>query len=110
MLCTKGTKFPTNLKKSLFKENGSCCKICDNVVSKKRFLEVHHIYPKEYGGLGNRNNALVLCNKCHAKLHKVIAYKSNIDEILARTKTFIESFGKRSGDILQNFEFYKQAA
>ena len=44
----------------------SCCAICGNI----EFLETHHIVPKSIGGTDHKNNMVILCDECHAKVHK----------------------------------------
>lgn len=58
-------------RKNIVKKMGQECYFCGN--NKLSILEIHHI---NYDN-NELNNLLLLCKKCHTKLHKII----NISEI-----------------------------
>lgn len=49
----------------------SKCEIC-NVVLPQEKLDIHRIIPAEYGGEYTEENTIIVCEKCHGLIHKLI--------------------------------------
>lgn len=56
--------FPKNVKEDALVASGRRCCICNEFKGVK--IEVHHIIPKEQGGVDDFHNAIPLCFDCHA--------------------------------------------
>ena len=71
-------------------------------------MEEHHIIRKKDGGLNEADNILLLCNKCHKKLHKdfllsfskgyyiMVNRNDFIDKMLPNMRQRIRNFPKSS--------------
>lgn len=59
------TKVLTKLEKSNLSKLCSLCRSGHNLV-------VHHIVPKEIGGDDSKENFIVVCRKCHVKIHRLL--------------------------------------
>lgn len=55
--------------------NGNKCKICNSMKS----LIVHHIISRRSGGRDNVENLMVLCRKCHNRLHAEMAIGGGVE-------------------------------
>lgn len=54
--------------------------ICSNCMeSEQRKLTIHHIVPFGDGGVDIENNRVVLCEKCHSRVHSLMDIKRNIE-------------------------------
>ena len=51
--------------KKILREKHKACEFCGS----DNRLEVHHIIPLALGGSNNLGNLIVVCKKCHNKLH-----------------------------------------
>ena len=54
-----------DLKRELITKRGEKCEICGSV----EHIELHHINPISEGGANSRSNSMLVCSKCHQKLH-----------------------------------------
>lgn len=64
------------------------CYFCDNIEN----LEKHHIIPKSKGGLDTNDNLILLCRKCHRKIHahKFFIYFKNGYIMLVNSKDYLD--------------------
>jgi len=67
-------KIPFEIQKAVYERDNNTCQCCgwihDNwTKSDPRILELHHLIEHVKGGKNTMNNLVVLCSKCHDKLH-----------------------------------------
>jgi hypothetical protein len=61
------------LRRRAFEEYGKNCFECGSINN----LDVHHILPREDGGLDELENLIILCRDCHERFH---GFKINPDK------------------------------
>lgn len=58
------------VREKVIQERGEICETCKTVPSYgKSSLIIHHVVPKKHGGTNEPTNLMVLCYRCHNKLH-----------------------------------------
>jgi len=68
------------IRVNLFSIRGKKCEQCDSVDR----INVHHKTYKRFGGKENPEDLLILCNKCHAIIHKKKPAKKKMTRISYR--------------------------
>lgn len=67
-------KIPFEIQKEVYQRDKNSCRVC-NWNHKKwtkedpRILELHHVVEHAKGGKNSANNIILICSKCHVKLH-----------------------------------------
>ena len=56
---------------SLWKEQGGCCPLCSQPITKLTGWHNHHITWKSLGGTDTRNNRVLFHPQCHTKVHSM---------------------------------------
>ena len=67
-------KIPYEVQKEIHERDRNLCRLCGwnhNKWTKKdpRILELHHVREHAKGGKNSANNIILLCSKCHDKIH-----------------------------------------
>jgi 5-methylcytosine-specific restriction endonuclease McrA len=59
---------PPATRRKVLARDRHCCRVpgCEHT----KFLEVHHIQPREYGGGNDPENLITLCSACHRLMHE----------------------------------------
>jgi hypothetical protein len=77
---------PEDVRREVYQRDDNTCRSCGwnrehGSKEDPRFLELHHIKEHASGGANDAKNLIVLCNKCHDKVH---AGRLDLNRILQR--------------------------
>ena len=57
-------------RKAIYRRDGWRCALCDNT----RYIQVHHVIPRSFGGGSSEMNLITLCSVCHGQAHGINMY------------------------------------
>ncbi|NLE27797.1 MAG: hypothetical protein GX625_21165 [Clostridiaceae bacterium] len=59
------------------------CQQCSKQVKRRNKMHIHHVVPRSKGGTNRLDNLVLLCEKCHKKIHKNIPFEGDSFEPVA---------------------------
>ena len=80
---------PIDLKQIVYKRDAFCINCSSEFKENK--MQVHHVIPVSDNGLDNLNNLVLLCEKCHVRVHQ-----EGCEKYYGKFRSYIKSLEKTS--------------
>ena len=96
---SKACDFPPKVRKEIMRREQSKCAYCH---SRHNLSIAHAFVPRSKGGLGVKENGVVLCAVCHHR------YDNGLDKEHEPIRKYIESYMRRLYDINTNELVYNR--